>query len=155
LSADLEASLEGSGVAVRRASFRTDEATINVTGQITNLNGPVGELSLKTDALNFDRFLSFMADFAGGAGAISPTTASRSFSKVRLKPDNTESVATTERATATERVTGASAMNLAVSLDATRATLGTLPLDHLVGRARVTVSTLTLAPIAFGVFGGQ
>src|SRR5262249_37267487 len=161
LSADLEASLEGSGVAVRRASFRTDEATINVTGQITNLNGPVGELSLKTDALNFDRFLSFMADFAGGAGAISPTTASRSFSKVRLKPDNTERVATTERtatterATATERVTGPSAMNLAVSLDATRATLGTLPLDHLVGRARVTVSTLTLAPIAFGVFGGQ
>jgi uncharacterized protein involved in outer membrane biogenesis len=149
LRADLEASLEGSGVALRRASFRTDEATINVTGQITNLNGPVGELSLKSDALNFDRFLSFIADFARGADAISAPTASRSPSKVRLKPN------TTERVAATERVTSASAMSLAVSLDAARATLGTLPLEHLVGRARVTASTLTLAPIAFGVFGGR
>jgi len=46
-------------------------------------------------------------------------------------------------------------MNLAVSLDATRATIGTLALDTLSGRARITSRGMTLDPIAFGLFHGR
>jgi uncharacterized protein involved in outer membrane biogenesis len=46
-------------------------------------------------------------------------------------------------------------MNLALSLDATRATIGSLTLDHLTGKARVTNDALTLEPVGFGVLGGH
>jgi uncharacterized protein involved in outer membrane biogenesis len=46
-------------------------------------------------------------------------------------------------------------MNIGVSLEADRATIGTLGLDRLAGKARITADRLTLEPIAFGVFGGR
>lgn len=45
-------------------------------------------------------------------------------------------------------------MNIAVSLDADRATMGTLSLERLSGRARVTPDAIMLEPISFGLFGG-
>jgi uncharacterized protein involved in outer membrane biogenesis len=46
-------------------------------------------------------------------------------------------------------------MNIAVSLDADRASMGTLSLEKLSGRARVTPDAITLDPIGFGLFGGN
>ena len=46
-------------------------------------------------------------------------------------------------------------MNLAVTMEADRATLGTLAIEKLSGRARITSDGMTLDPIAFGVFGGR
>ena len=46
-------------------------------------------------------------------------------------------------------------MDIAVSLEADRATMGMLTLDKLAGKARITADTMSLAPIGFGVFGGR
>lgn len=46
-------------------------------------------------------------------------------------------------------------MNIAVSLDADRATMGTLSLQKLTGRARVTPEAITMEPVSFGLFGGH
>jgi uncharacterized protein involved in outer membrane biogenesis len=46
-------------------------------------------------------------------------------------------------------------MNISVSLDATRATIGLLRLDKVEGKARITANAMTLEPIGFGVFGGH
>jgi uncharacterized protein involved in outer membrane biogenesis len=46
-------------------------------------------------------------------------------------------------------------MNISVSLDATRATIGLLRLDKVAGKARITAHAMTLEPIGFGVFGGH
>jgi uncharacterized protein involved in outer membrane biogenesis len=45
-------------------------------------------------------------------------------------------------------------MSLTVSIDAERATIGTLALTKLTGRARVTADAITVEPAHFGVFGG-
>jgi AsmA protein len=49
----------------------------------------------------------------------------------------------------------ASSMNISLTLDADRALLGTLALDRISGRARITARDATLEPIRFGVFGGR
>lgn len=46
-------------------------------------------------------------------------------------------------------------MNIAVSLNADRATMGTLSLEKLAGRARVTPEAITMEPVSFGLFGGH
>jgi uncharacterized protein involved in outer membrane biogenesis len=46
-------------------------------------------------------------------------------------------------------------MNLSVSLDAGRAAMGTMVLDRLTGRARITSQGMTLDPIGFGIFKGR
>ena len=46
-------------------------------------------------------------------------------------------------------------MNIAVSLEADRATLGMLTLDKLTSNARITGDAMTLEPISFGVLGGH
>src|SRR5207253_2401927 len=104
------------GLAVRKLLLRADDTSIEGTGQISDLAGPAGELSLRASALNFDRLLVFASDFAAGA-------ASRSGQATPASAKGTAAAVP-------------SAMNLAVSLDATRATIGTLALDTLSGRAR-------------------
>lgn len=46
-------------------------------------------------------------------------------------------------------------MNVTVSLDADRASMGGLTIDKLTGRARVTPDSILVEPIAFGLFGGR
>ena len=46
-------------------------------------------------------------------------------------------------------------MNLAISLQAERASLGSLKIDTLAGKARVTADAMTLEPVSFGLFGGK
>jgi uncharacterized protein involved in outer membrane biogenesis len=138
LTADAEVVPEGNGLALKRVTLLADNATIDVSGRITDLSGPVGKLAIKADALNLDRLLAFATDFATGSG-LSPAT-----------PVGASPVRRPEPAAAPSPP-----MDIVLSLAAERATMGTLALDRLAGEARITADTMTLAPIGFGVFGGR
>ena len=106
LTGDVEVVPDGKGVTLQRVALIADNATIGVTGRITDLSGPVGNVAIKAGALNFDRLLAFANDFATGAGmrtssparsapppATNPATApagrrwtSRSLSKPTARP---------------------------------------------------------------------
>ena len=136
LHADIEAIPGGKGFELRKLALRADDANVNVTGQITDLTGPVGDLSIKADTLHLDRLLAFVSDFSGGTGSSggeAPATASSPAPKPRA----------------------ASAMNLSVSLDAGRAMMGTMVLDRLTGRARITPQGMRIDPIGFDIFKGR
>jgi uncharacterized protein involved in outer membrane biogenesis len=103
---------------------------------MTDLSGPSGELTVKASVLNLDQLMAFVTDFAGAAGG----------SAAGSPPGHAAR-------------TGASGtsptMNIVVALAADRATIGSLTLERLAGRARVTPEGVTLEPIAFGAFGGR
>ncbi|MGH9147110.1 MAG: AsmA family protein [Vicinamibacterales bacterium] len=136
LRGDIEMIPQGNGVTLKKVRLVAEESTIDVTGQITDVAGPVGELTVKAGALNFDRLLAFVSDFAGNAGLGAPEAG---------------------RAPKTHASTAgkAPAMNVVLLLDADRATMGTLALEKLSGRARVTSDAMTLEPVSFGIFGGK
>jgi uncharacterized protein involved in outer membrane biogenesis len=135
LVGDIEMVPQGNGVTLKKAILTAENSTIDITGQISDLSGPVGELSVNAGQLNFDRLLAFVSDFASSAGLASNGTAS-------AKPQGTA---------------GAKAppMNILVSLVADGASMGTLVLDKLSGKARVTSNALVLEPVNFGIFGGK
>lgn len=135
MKGDVEVVPEGNGAVLKSATLRTEDATIDITGRLTDLSGPTGEFAIKAGVLNLDRLLAFANDFQAGAGlAASPAA--------RPAGANTAPIAATP-------------MNLGVSLTADRATLGELALDRLAGQARITTAAMTLDPIGFGVFGGR
>ena len=133
---DIEVLPEGTGATLRTMRLRTDDATIDVTGRLTDLSGPSGEIAIKAGSLNFDRLLAFANDFASGSGM-------KSTSRARTGPGG-------------RTAPGAAApMDIAISLAADRATIGALALDALTGKARLTDQALKLDPVRFGVFGGR
>jgi uncharacterized protein involved in outer membrane biogenesis len=137
LRGDVEVVPKGNGVLVRKISLKADNATINITGQIADLSGPTGELVIKAGALDFSRLLAFASQFSKGAGMTGgPSAASASSAR-------------------TSKSTKSSAMNVALTMEADRATLGTLALEKLSGRAKVTSDGMTIDPVAFGIFGGR
>jgi uncharacterized protein involved in outer membrane biogenesis len=140
LTGDVEIVPEAKGLTLRRVALLADKAKINATGRITDLSGPVGEVTIKAGALNFDRLLAFATDFATGTGMRSSARA-RSTARPATNPNAAQ--------------TGAPPMDIAVSLDADRATMGTLALDKLAGNARITADRMTLDPVSFAVFGGR
>lgn len=133
LRGDIEIVPQGKGVTLRRVTLVMGDTTIDMTGQIADLSGPIGELAVKADGLNFDHLLASVSDFAGSAGMAG-------------------SAGTPPPAGAPA---GTSAMNIAVSLGADRATIGALSIEKLSGLARVTPDSITLEPIGFGLFGGN
>lgn len=128
---------QGKGLTVRRISLGADNASIDITGQITDLAGPTGELTVKAGALNFDQLLAFVSDFSGGTG-------------LSAKP-----AAGAAPAAAAPAASGASTMNLSVAVEAAKASMGALSLDKLSGRARVAGNAVTLEPVSFGLFNGR
>jgi uncharacterized protein involved in outer membrane biogenesis len=141
LTGDVEVVPEGKGLSLRHVTFLADETTIDVSGRITDLSGPVGDVAIKAGALNFDRLLAFANDFATGSG-MGASTAAAGPGRERARNPNAGSP-------------GVPPMNIALSLEADRATMGTLILDTLAGKARITPDTMALEPISFGVFGGR
>jgi uncharacterized protein involved in outer membrane biogenesis len=139
LRGDVDVVPEGKGLTVRNVSLTADKARIDVTGRISDLAGPVGELTIKAGALNFDQLLAFANDFVGGSG---------------MAPGKGAASGAAHPATS-RAAPRAAPMNIAVSLDAARATMGALTLEKLSGKARMTAEAMTLEPIAFGVFGGR
>jgi uncharacterized protein involved in outer membrane biogenesis len=139
LTGDVEIVPQGKGLALQKVTLVADKATVNVTGSITDLSGPVGDVAIKAGVLNFDQLLAFAHDFATASGMVTSTEPS---SPQRARNPKTGPA-------------GVPSMNLAVSLEADRATLGTLTLEKLTSQARITGDTMTLEPISFGVFGGH
>jgi uncharacterized protein involved in outer membrane biogenesis len=136
LRGDLELVPEHGDITVRRVSLAAGDTAMDVTGTITDLSGPVGELSIKAGRLNALDLIGFLADFSRGAS----TTAA----------PGTAGHGQTRATTPTS-----SAMNLRVSLEAERANFMSLVLDRITGRARVTPEAVVVEPARFGVLGGQ
>ena len=139
LTGDVEVVPDGKGVTLRRVALVADKAAIDITGRISDLSGPVGNVAIKAGALNVDRLLAFANDFATGAGMGAAAT--------KRSPSGP---ATNPKAAA-----AGVPMDIAVSLDAERATMGALALEKLAGTARITEDGMALEPIGFGVFGGR
>jgi uncharacterized protein involved in outer membrane biogenesis len=133
LHGDIEASLEGDGVVLRSIELKADDTSITASGHITDLSGPTGELNIKAGALNLDKLLAFASDFAGGAGMQSAQASTPHHAKGRAE---------------------AGAMNVVVTLEAPKATMGGMTIDKLAGRARVKPDAILVDPISFGLFGG-
>lgn len=138
LRGDIEIEPHGNAVHVRKITLGADEANLEITGQISDLSGPIGELAVKSGVLNFDQLLAFVSDFVGSAGVGASS-----------RPPNARAASSMPRGST------AAAMNLALTLDADRGTIGSLSLEKLKGRARVTPDSFTLEPVTFGVFGGN
>ncbi len=137
------------GLDVRKVSLAADDTTIEITGTITDLSRPAGELALKAGSLDFDALMAFLSDFSTGASApAAPATASDATAAV----DPTASLRAAAPAEAPAIPTG---IDIALTVDADRASFGDLVLNKVSGKARLTPAGLTLDPIAFGVFGGQ
>src|SRR5262245_578888 len=126
---DVEFRSDGNGVTLRRMRLRTNNATIDVTGQLTDLTGPIGTVAVTADALNIEELAAFANGFAASTS--------------------------TNKKTSTEERHRATPMNIAMSLSAERAMLGTLSLEKLTGKARITDDSMRLEPIAFRIFGGR
>jgi uncharacterized protein involved in outer membrane biogenesis len=139
LTGDVEIVPEGKGLKLQKVTLVADKTTVNVTGNITDLSGPVGSVAIKAGAVNFDQLLAFANDFANASGMETNATTS---SPRRASAPNAG-------------LARVPSMNIAASLEADRATMGTLTLDKLTSKARITGDAMTLEPISFGVLGGQ
>jgi uncharacterized protein involved in outer membrane biogenesis len=139
LTGDVELVPEGDGLTLKNVALVADKSRIDITGRISDLSGPVGDIDIKAGALNFDQLLAFANDFSNGAGI--STSAGRS--------------STAHAPGRSGGPKGAVPMNIGISLQAARATMGALTIDKLAGKARITSDAMTLAPITFGVFGGR
>lgn len=131
IRADIEAVPRGEGAVLRRAMLTAGDTTVEVDGEIINLAGPVGNLSLTAGTVDLDRLLLFLGSFAAGAEAPGAAAA-----KAR---------------TLAQRVPA----RLDVSIAADRARSGGLLLEKLTGKAVATNDGVTLDPVSFGLFDGR
>lgn len=142
LRGDIEVVPQGTtGLDIRRISLGADKTRIDITGAITNFNGPVGALTVKSGALDMDQLLAFVNDFTAGAGLADAS--------------GTAGAAAPTPAGSAAPAAAPAGMNLALTLETESATMGGLTLDKLAGRATVAGPGLTLDPVSFGIFGGQ
>jgi uncharacterized protein involved in outer membrane biogenesis len=139
LTGDVKIVPEGKGLTLQQVTLVADKTTVKVTGNITDLSGPVGDVSVKAGDVNFDQLLAFANDFATASGMETSTVAT---SPRRAGNPNAASA-------------GGPSMNIAVSLEADRATMGMLTLEKLTSNARITRDAMTLEPMSFGVLGGH
>ncbi|HEY1909418.1 MAG TPA: AsmA-like C-terminal region-containing protein [Vicinamibacterales bacterium] len=139
LRGDIEVVPDGKGLIVKKVSLTADKATVNVSGRITDLSGPAGELAIKAGVLDINQLLAFLSDFSKDAVGSPPSSGAPP----------------ARSATASTNAVGAAGLNMALTVDADRATIGTLSLDKLSARAKVTPTGMTLDPASFGLFGGR
>jgi uncharacterized protein involved in outer membrane biogenesis len=131
LGGQIEMAVAGRRVDIRRADFTADATSVSVTGRLDDFAGPTGDLAIRAPSLDVLQLLAFLRDFAAG-GAATPAAPAAT------------------RAAAKDTVP----MNLTVALDTARATFGSLSLETVSGRARVSDEAVTIDPIGFGTFGG-
>jgi uncharacterized protein involved in outer membrane biogenesis len=126
---------QGAGMRIESMTLALDDTAVDVTGDITSFEGPVGTLVLRATSLNMLALQAFAADFAAGAGL---GEASR---PARPAPASTSP--------------NAAPMNLLIDITADRASFGTLALDALTGRARMTDEQLAIDDMDFGFLEGR
>lgn len=134
LGGDIEVVPENDGVTIRRMTLSADGTAVDVTGRISDLEGPAGELQIEADRLNFDRLLAFFQEFSSGSGLAGGGSAP---------------------AGAAAPAPGASKLNLAIGLNAGEASMGSMRLDALAARLRLRDQHVALEPLTFGIFGGR
>lgn len=120
----------GDSLTIRAVTLGMDDADLSITGEITNIHGPVGALTVTAGQLDLLALHAFTSDFAAGA-------------------------AVADNAPAQAAAAPAAPMDLTATITAERATAASLVLQNVSGRARLTREDLTLDPIAFRVFDGQ
>ncbi|ODS54272.1 MAG: hypothetical protein ABS36_11395 [Acidobacteria bacterium SCN 69-37] len=132
LRGDVRIVPEGAGLRIDRMALRLDETPVDVTGTITNLEGPVGTLALRAASIDMLALQAFATDFAAGAGLGDPASAP-----------------------APQAAAGDSTMDLRLDLTTDRATFGTLTLETLAGAARLTSGRLAIDTLTFDLFDGH
>lgn len=138
LRGDIEIVPQGKGLVIRRIVLGADRTAINITGQISDLAGPVGDIAVEAGALDMDQLLAFVNDFTAGAGMAGTKPAQAPAAGAPPAPGAPRA-----------------GMDMTLSLEADSATMGGLTLTKLNGKARMNGSTLALNPVSFGIFGGQ
>lgn len=117
---------QGEGLRIDAMTLRIDDTFVDVTGDITNLQGPTGTLALRASSLDMLALQAFATDFATATDGPTPP---------RRPAD--------------------AAMDLRMDITAERARFGTLTLDAVRGRARLTETQLAMTDLAFGIFEGR
>lgn len=130
LKGDVEVVPHGNAVTIRKVTLTAEDTSISATGNIADIAGPTGDLTIKAATLNVDKLLAFANDFSAGAGLNGSTGAASS-------------------------TPAANSTNMTVSLDADRATVGALAIDKLTAHAILKGQDLRLEPLAFNLFGGR
>lgn len=132
LTGDIELVPHGAeAVTIRKVALTADRAHIDATGEITNINGPVGTMDIKAGSLDLDQLLLFASDFMEGSGA-APAAGGTS-----------------------APAAGASTTDLTVTLAADRATMAGVSLDAVKGTAHLKGDDVTVEPMVFNLFGGS
>jgi uncharacterized protein involved in outer membrane biogenesis len=128
LRANIEVMPHGSGATLRKVSLSADDTSVEGSGEISDLAGPSGALTLNARTLNLTKLLDFFTAFSSGSTLTSSSA---------------------------PRASGAAPPNLVLSLTADRATMGMLALDRLGARVRVTGQGVALDPLEFALFDGS
>jgi uncharacterized protein involved in outer membrane biogenesis len=129
LRGDIVVAPRGAGATLKSLTLAAEGGTITGSGEIKSLAGPVGEVALQATSLDLTRLVDFLTGFSQGSG-VSGGSASPS-------------------------APAATPIDFTVALSTPRATMGTLALEGVRGRARVTPQAVTFSPIEFGAFGGR
>jgi uncharacterized protein involved in outer membrane biogenesis len=133
LRGDIELVPRGAGVQVRRISLAADGTTVTMTGEVTALVPIAGQLEVKADALDADRLIAFLNDFAASATTGAPATTSPQANAAAASPIG----------------------RLALALTVGKATAGGLTFSDFTGQAVITPGEVAFDPLTFGVFGGR
>ena len=141
LEASLELVPDEEGLLLRRFDLEVGGETMAVTGRITDLRGPVAQLTVTAGTIHFDELMQFVSDFVSEAGPLP------------VRPDRAGTRETSS--TAVDGALASSAMNVEVSLAAAAGRFGSLTIADLDGHARITSAALTFDSVRFVVFGGH
>ena len=129
LRGDLQVVPHGAGATLRKVSLSAEDTSLVGAGEISNITGPVGDITFKAGTLNLTKLLDFLTAFSKGSGMTG-----QSSTRPAAQPAPTD---------------------LKVSLTADRATMGTFALSKVSAKMHVTQSGISLDPLAFGLFGGE
>lgn len=132
LGGDIEVVPEDGGLTIRRMTLSADGTEVNVTGRLSDLAGPAGELQVEAGRLNFDQLLAFLQEFSSGAGLAAGGSAPAAGGSAE-----------------------GAGPNLVVAVKADEASMGSVRLDDLNARVRLRGEQISLEPLAFGIFGGR
>jgi uncharacterized protein involved in outer membrane biogenesis len=128
LRGDIELVPKGTGVDLRRLSLTVEDTRIEATGNLASLAPLEGRIEATANAVDFDRLLGFLSDFADvSASAKGPASGSTSDSVGKL----------------------------IVELTLAEAKSGRLSLSDVRTTAIVTTDAVALNPVTFGVFDGR
>ena len=133
LRGDIELVPRDGGLVLRRVALEADDASITATGTVASFAPVRARIEAKAGTLNIDRLLAFLTEFAASsqrpapAGEAGPAPAADASNGVAVE----------------------------FVLNADRAVTGGLTLTQLSTTAQVTPAGVTLAPMAFNLFGGR